>query len=306
MNLTESFRDILENLNESADTGYQENLNEDEEQLYIVTEGWSDDDIQIMNEEFGEDGTLEILEEGIFSGMPKHIIKNMVNHEVMAGENSSVAVHKPTNKNQFHKTVKAALDDKNNHVVVKHKGQVIASVHPQVNARNYNTDRGDSLPKTRALKHLHDKIEDNGGHKAGLEVHVIGRDTKRAAIRQDKFNKAVNYLDMDNLSDKPRSFASIAGRAAARTTSAHKILHDKAMTHHKKAENAMKSGNYEDAAENYRHAMNLANEAKYKKNSGGGRVQAAKRYGYVKDTQTKKDRLDSEIKSYRSMYKMMN
>jgi hypothetical protein len=117
-------------MNALAAVRLSENFDIDEDNgiQYIVTEGWDNDDeiLDLLESAEYED----LLDEGVFSGLNKDIIKNMTGTRTnsVAGENSSTKAAEAKNKSTTHKTIADAME--NNHVIVKHNGKVIATSHP--------------------------------------------------------------------------------------------------------------------------------------------------------------------------------
>jgi hypothetical protein len=117
-------------MNALAAVRLSENFDIDEDNgiQYIVTEGWDNDDeiLDLLESAEYED----LLDEGVFSGLNKDIIKNMTGTRTnsVAGENSATKASEAKNKSTTHKTIADAME--NNHVIVKHNGKVIATSHP--------------------------------------------------------------------------------------------------------------------------------------------------------------------------------
>lgn len=169
----------------------------------------------IFEGEFYEDDSLM---EGVFSGIPKKIIKTMTSNygvDQKAGENSPHTTIPVKNKSTTHKAVSDGLSN-GNHVVVTKHGKVLASIHPQTaykgerQAMTVHGSEGDGErvgqnetkyirgkfrggryekdtvhkyvrfdhTKGESLNFVHNAIEANGGHD-GVEVHHIGADDNR-------------------------------------------------------------------------------------------------------------------------------
>lgn len=176
----------------------------EDEQEFIVTEGWNEEDISELFENYSEEEIEDALSEGIFSGLHPRTVQQMAREysDYKAGEHSPVETHEVSNKSQTHQAIVDKMGS--HHVIVKHNGKVIATIHPQQNEARPefkahdgegNVEQKDRVetwrtPKTRsggqtfgghlrtseyksnrltkgeALDHVHDAINKAGGYKS--------------------------------------------------------------------------------------------------------------------------------------------
>ena len=174
------------------------------DQEFIVTEGWNEEDISELFENYSEEEIEDALSEGIFSGIHPKTVKEITKGftDFRGGENSPHETTTVNNKSQAHTAIANKLN--NHHVIVKHNGKVIATLHPLDNAdrsefhandadgkehrvertekwrsktyqRNGRTHGGDlnthqytdsRLTKGEAIEHAHSAIEKAGGYKS--------------------------------------------------------------------------------------------------------------------------------------------
>lgn len=268
---------------------------------YIVTEGWSDEDINDLFENYSEEEIEEALIEGIFSGIHPKAVKDITKglSDFRGGENSPHETKTVNNKSQAHTAIGNKLN--NHHVIVKHNGKVIATLHPLDNAsrpefhvndgegkehrvertekwrsqtyqRNGRKFGGDlntrqytdsRLTKGEAIEHAQNQIAKHGGFGGhNVELHFIGKDEERSKIAKKRSNnKRPNR-------ENPKTFENIAGRAADRVTGvkvkdAHGAKHYAAEAHeHKKnLDKAFANGNHEHAAVYASELANALNKA---------------------------------------------
>lgn len=255
MSTYKSFASLLENINNPKKEAEVTTIIESEEileniedngQEYIITEGWNDDDISLLESHYGEEDALDLLSESIFGGTPNHIIKNIVHAEMApGGESSKITTSQASNKGHIYNHLKGDNID-GNHTIVKHNGKVIASMHPASGKTNikYNTSgaaegSGDKhVSKGKAFQHLYDTIEKHGGYKGhNVSIHTFHADEKRDATAQDRRTARLSQ-------DKPKSFSDIASRAAGKLADKHtKSPETIAKNHNRKISHRMKSLN---------------------------------------------------------------
>ena len=106
----------------------------EDDQEFIVTEGWNEEDISELFENYSEEEIEDALSEGIFSGIHPKAVKDITKGltDFRGGENSPHKVVPVKNKSQTHTAIAEKLN--NHHVIVKHNGKVIATLHPLDNA----------------------------------------------------------------------------------------------------------------------------------------------------------------------------
>lgn len=221
-----SYAAILRSFKESdsVSTSLNESVQDEAEQLFVVTEGWDNDDMQSLLE--SED--YDYLSESIFGGAPRHVIDSIVHAGVKrGGEESSITTTTAKQKGHVYDHLKNTHEgEKNeaNHTIVKHNGKVIASIHPKGEKGNIKFDahsdkakEPETKTKTAAYSHIYDAIDKAGGYKGHkVEIHSIRADTKR----DDKEAKRKEG-GHTNDTNKQKSFESIARRAAEKVTSKH-------------------------------------------------------------------------------------
>lgn len=179
-------------------------VGDEDEQEFIVTEGWNEEDISELFENYSEEEIEDALSEGIFSGIHPEAVKEITKGltDFRGGEHSPHESTTVNNKSKTHTAIANKLN--NHHVIVKHNGKVIATLHPLDNAdrsefhandadgkehrvertekwrsktyqRNGRRFGGDlntrqytdsRLTKGEAIEHAHSAIEKAGGYKS--------------------------------------------------------------------------------------------------------------------------------------------
>jgi ribosome-binding protein aMBF1 (putative translation factor) len=271
-------------------------MESEDEQEFIVTEGWSEEDISELFENYSEEEIEDVLSEGIFSGIHPKVVKDITKGftDFRGGEHSPHESTTVNNKSKTHTAIANKLN--NHHVIVKHNGKVIATLHPLDNAarsefhannadgkehriertekwrsrtyqRNGMRFGGDintrqytdsRLTKGEAIEHAQNQITKHGGFDGHkVELHFIGKDEERPKIAKERSNNRL--INPEN----PKTFENIAGRAADRVTGAKakdaysaKHYAQEAHEHKKNLDKAFESGNHKHAAV---YASELAN-----------------------------------------------
>ena len=238
------------------------------EQEFIVTGGWNEEDISELFENYSEEEIEDVLSEGIFSGIHPKAVKDITKGitDFRGGEHSPHESTTVNNKSKTHTAIANKLN--NHHVIVKHNGKVIATLHPLDNAArpDFHVNDGEGkeqhtdsrLTKGEAIEHAQNQITKHGGfdgHK--VELHFIGKDEKRQKIAKERSNNRL--INREN----PKTFENIAGIAADRVTGAKakdaysaKHYAQEAHEHKKNLDKAFESGNHKHAAV---YASELAN-----------------------------------------------
>ena len=272
-----------------------EDGNEDDQE-FIVTEGWNEEDISELFENYSEEEIEDALSEGIFSGLHPKVVKDITKGftDFRGGEHSPHESTTVNNKSKTHTAIANKLN--NHHVIVKHNGKVVATLHPLDNAsrsdfhvndgegkqhqvertEKWRTQRYQSggrlfggeqrtrqysdsrLTKGEAIEHAQNQIAKHGGFSGhNVELHFIGKDEERPKIAKERSNN--RRMNREN----PKTFENIAGRAADRVTGAKvkdaygaKHYAQEAHEHKKNLDKAFESGNHEHAAV---YASELAN-----------------------------------------------
>jgi hypothetical protein len=247
----------------------------EDEQEFIVTEGWNEEDISELFENYSEEEIEDALSEGIFSGIHPKAVKDITKGitDFRGGEHSPHEIASVNNKSKTHAAIAEKLN--NHHVIVKHNGKVVATMHPLDNAarpdfhvndgegkeqrtRQYTDSR---LTKGEAIEHAQNQIAKHGGFDGhNVELHFIGKDEERPKIARERSNN--RRINREN----PKTFENIAGRAADRVTGAKvkdaygaKHYAQEAHEHKKNLDKAFESGNHKHAAA---YASELANSLK--------------------------------------------
>lgn len=217
---------------------------------YIVIEGNLLDHVPSLLE--GE----ETLEEaaGVLKGIPSHITKTMTakyGRATVAGENSDTSTTEVKAKSPAHTAITAGLQ-KGQHVIIKHNGKVIGSIHPDsgysggrpehtvldagekgaksvadtnyVRGKQYKgyrePDRSysfqrKSLTRGEAISHAHEMIEKHGGYKGHqVEIEHIGPDKNRAAVSKTRTDARPS--SERGKADQPKSLAAVTARAGSK------------------------------------------------------------------------------------------
>ena len=278
---------------------YEKPLTESEdgedEQEFIVTEGWSDKDISELFENYSEEEIEDALSEGIFSGIHPKAVKDITKGltDFPGGENSPHAATSVNNKSQAHTAIASKLN--NHHVIVKHNGKVVATLHPLDNAARSDFHANDAdgkehrvertkkwrsqtyqisgrtiggdiatrrytdsrLTKGEAIEHAQNQIAKHGGFNGhNVELHFIGKDEERPNIaRERRKNAKMN-------DESPKLFKNIAAKAADKITGAQpkdpvgaEIHLRRAKEHKENLDKALSKDNHYEAAQ---HAEKLA------------------------------------------------
>lgn len=220
-----------ENLTESVQTP-------ESEELYFVTEGWSDDDIDYLQENFTADDMYTVLEESIFHGAGPHIISSIINGGIKrGGEDSAVHVSTVSKKGHVYDHLRGADEGDgekhdSKHTIVRHNGKVIASIHPQGeegnikytandqhdHAKDDNGGQGTHISKGKAYDHIYNAIEKAGGYKGhNVELHSFKTDH----VRSDKEQSRQALKHNTNPDHQHKSFQGIASRAANKVVDSH-------------------------------------------------------------------------------------
>ena len=214
-----------------------ESINETEE-LYFVTEGWDEDDIDYLQENFSEEDMHTVLEESIFHGAGPHIISSIVNGGIKrGGEDSAVHVSTVTKKGHVYDHLRGADEGDgekhdSKHTIVRHNGKVIASIHPQGEAGNIkytandqhdhakdaNGGQGTHISKGKAYDHIYNAIEKAGGY-AGHHVELHSFKTDHARVGKEQSREALKHNV--NPAHQSKSFQGIASRAANKVIDTH-------------------------------------------------------------------------------------
>ena len=267
----------------------------EDEQEFIVTEGWSEEDISELFENYSEEEIEDALSEGIFSGIHPKSVKEITKGltDFHGGENSPHEATTVNNKSKTHTAIANKLN--NHHVIVKHNGKVIATLHPLDNAarsdfhandadgkehrvertEKWRTQRYQSggrmyggeqrtrqytdsrLTKGEAIEHAQNQIAKHGGFNGhNVELHFIGKDEERPKIAHERRRNA----EMND--ESPKLFKNIAAKAADKITGAQpkdpvgaEIHVRRAKEHKENLDKALSKGNHYEAAQ---HAEKLA------------------------------------------------
>ena len=248
---------------------------DEDDQEFIVTEGWNEEDISELFEKYSEEEIEDALNEGIFSGIHPHTVQQMAHEysDYKAGEHSPVETHEVSNKSQTHQAIAGKMGS--HHVIVKHNGKVVATIHPQQNEARPefkahdgegNVEKKNRLTKGEALEHVHSAIDKAGGYKSTtplgtkknnkVELHFIGKDKERPNIARERHrNSAMN-------DESPKLFKNIAAKAADKITGVQpkdpvgaEIHLRRAKEHKENLDKALSKGNHYEAAQ---HAEKLA------------------------------------------------
>lgn len=267
----------------------------EDEQEFIVTEGWNEEDISELFENYSEEEIEDALSEGIFSGIHPKAVKDITKGftDFPGGEHSPHEITTVNNKSKAHTAIANKLN--NHHVVVKHNGKVIATLHPLDNASrsDFHVNDGDGkqhqvertekwrtrryqsggrmyggeqrirhytdsrLTKGEAIEHAQNQIAKHGGFDGHkVELHFIGKDEERPNIaRERRRNAKMN-------DESPKLFKNIAAKAADKITGAQpkdpvgaEIHLRRAKEHKENLDKALSKGNHYEAAQ---HAEKLA------------------------------------------------
>ena len=228
-----------------------EDGNEDDQE-FIVTEGWNEEDISELFENYSEEEIEDALNEGIFSGIHPESVKEITSRHTnfRGGEHSPHETISVNNKSKTHTAIANKLN--NHHVIVKHNGKVIATLHPLDNdaassdfhandadGKEHRVERTEKwrsrtyqrnglrhggdlnthqytdsrLTKGEAIEHAQNQIAKHGGFDGhNVELHFIGKDEERPKIAKERSNN--RRMNREN----PKTFENIAGRAADRVT----------------------------------------------------------------------------------------
>ena len=267
----------------------------EDEQEFIVTEGWSDKDISELFENYSEEEIEDALSEGIFSGIHPKAVKDITKGltDFRGGEHSPHESTSVNNKSKTHTAIANKLN--NHHVIVKHNGKVVATLHPLDNAarsefhvndadgKQHQVERTETwrsqthyingrkiggdlstrrytdsrLTKGEALEHAQNQIAKHGGFNGhNVELHFIGKDEERPKIARERRKNA----EMNN--ESPKLFKNIAAKAADKITGVQpkdpvgaEIHLRRAKEHKENLDNALSKGNHYEAAQ---HAEKLA------------------------------------------------
>ena len=267
----------------------------EDEQEFIVTEGWNEEDISELFENYSEEEIEDALSEGIFSGIhpksAKEITKGVT--DFPGGEHSPHETVSVKNKSQAHTAIASKLN--NHHVIVKHNGKVVATLHPLDNAarsefhvndgegKEHRVERtktwrsqtyqiggrrlgGDlstrrytdsRLTKGEAIEHAQNQIAKHDGFDGhNVELHFIGKDEERPKIAKERSN------NMRKNRENPKTFENIAAKAADKITGAQpkdpvgaEIHLRRAKEHKENLDKALSKDNHYEAAQ---HAEKLA------------------------------------------------
>ena len=268
---------------------------DEDDQEFIVTEGWNEEDISELFENYSEEEIEDALNEGIFSGIHPKAVKEITKGftDFRGGEHSPHETTTVNNKSKAHTAIASKLN--NHHVIVKHNGKVIATLHPLDNAarsdfhandadgkehrvertekwrsktyqRNgrrfggdlYTREYTDSrLTKGEAIEHAQNQIAKHGGFDGhNVELHFIGKDEERPKIASERRKNA----EINN--ESPKLFKNIAAKAADKITGAQpkdpvgaEIHLRRAKEHKENLDKALSKGNHYEAAQ---HAEKLA------------------------------------------------
>ena len=235
------FTDMLNSIvNETPAQNLTESVQTPEsEELYFVTEGWSDDDIEYLQENFTADDMYTVLEESIFHGAGPHIISSIVNGGIKrGGEDSAVHVSTVSKKGHVYDHLRGADEGDgekhdSKHTIVRHNGKVIASIHPQGeegnikytandqhdHAKDANGGQGTHISKGKAYDHIYNAIEKAGGYKGhNVELHSFKTDHARSDKEQSRAAAKTNSFSNEHSS---KSFQGIATRAASKVADKH-------------------------------------------------------------------------------------
>ena len=265
------------------------------DQEFIVTEGWNEEDIYELFENYSEEEIEDALNEGIFSGIHPKSVKEITKGftDFPGGEHSPHETVSVKNKSQAHTAIASKLN--NHHVIVKHNGKVVATLHPLDNAsrsdfhvndgegkqhqvertetwrtRTYQRDgrrfgghlntrqyTDSRLTKGEAIEHAQNQIAKHGGFNGhNVELHFIGKDEERPKIARERRKNA----EMND--ESPKLFKNIAAKAADKITGVQpkdpvgaEIHLRRAKEHKENLDKALSKGNHYEAAQ---HAEKLA------------------------------------------------
>jgi hypothetical protein len=267
----------------------------EDEQEFIVTEGWNEEDISELFENYSEEEIEDALSEGIFSGIHPKAVKDITKGitDFRGGEHSPHESTTVNNKSKTHTAIAEKLN--NHHVIVKHNGKVVATMHPldnaarpdfhvndgegkehrvertekwrsqtyQINGRKLGGDistrryTDSRLTKGEAIEHAQNQITKHGGFDGHkVELHFIGKDEERQKIAKERSNN--RSMNREN----PKLFKNIAAKAADKITGAQpkdpvgaEIHLRRAKEHKENLDKALSKGNHYEAAQ---HAEKLA------------------------------------------------
>ena len=285
----------------------------EDEQEFIVTEGWNEEDTSELFENYSEEDIEDALSEGIFSGIHPKSVKEITKGltDFHGGEHSPHVATSVNNKSQAHTAIASKLN--NHHVIVKHNGKVVATLHPLDNTSrsNFHVNDGEGkqrthqysdsrLTKGEAIEHAQNQIAKHGGFNGhNVELHFIGKDEERPNIARERSN---NRRMND---ESPKLFKNIAAKAADKITGAQpkdsvgaEIHLRRAKEHKENLDNALSKGNHYEAAQ---HAEKLASVLHKADEAGSIRrssVQrqarwAAQDIGHRQDTNHKNNLVDN-------------
>lgn len=147
----------------------------EDEQEFIVTEGWNEEDISELFENYSEEEIEDALSEGIFSGIHPKAVKDITKGltDFRGGEHSPHESTTVNNKSQTHTAIASKLN--NHHVIVKHNGKVIATLHPLDNASRSDFHANDGEGKEHRVERTEkwrSKTYQRNGRRIGGDLHT--------------------------------------------------------------------------------------------------------------------------------------
>lgn len=228
----------------------------EEEQEFIVTEGWNEEDISELFENYSEEDIEDALSEGIFSGIHPKAVKDITKGltDFRGGEHSPHDSTTVNNKSKTHTAIANKLN--NQHVIVKHNGKVIATLHPLDNVSRasrseFHANDGEGKEhRAERTEAWRSKTYQIGGRRLGGDLstrrYTDSRLTKGEAIEHaqnqiakhggfDGHNVELHFIGKDEERPKiakersnnrrmnrenPKTFENIAAKAADKITGA--------------------------------------------------------------------------------------
>lgn len=162
-----------DNLTESEES--EEFEIDDNDAGYVITEGWDEEEISELFENYSEEEIEDALSEGVFSGIHPKAVKDITKGftDFRGGENSPHETISVNNKSQTHAAIASKLN--NHHVIVKHNGKVIATLHPLDNAARSDFHANDGEGKEHRVERTEkwrSKTYQRNGRRFGGDVYT--------------------------------------------------------------------------------------------------------------------------------------
>lgn len=176
---------------------------------------------------------------GALAGIPDHIKKSMTgSYDNRAGEHSNTTTQSVKTKSATQSAATASLKD-NKHVIIKHDGKVIGSVHPTsgiATSRAEHRLHGATPPDARyyhfhvnrgdAVSHIHKLIDGAGGYDGHhVEIHTVETDHVRQAKRKERAALADNSSVFAKPGTQRGSLKQPKSLAAGTTRAVEKMIH---------------------------------------------------------------------------------